>query len=668
MAEIIMTSPGLPARKREAQTPLSPLVSNLVWLTTALSLLALSTLLPITLATALLLVFVVFSIIARKKTISPLVRLCLFSGMVLLVVIQGMGFRSESGTALLIASMIVKQLHTRTSRDASTMLLFNIIAPFTAMLQNQNPTVLVISLLALFVGLSSSLAQSESRTRGVSSALRRTFFLLLAVAPLAVLMYLLIPRLDAPMWVSGRSSSITGVSERMDVSAWQNVMNDYSTAFRVYFEEPPPMGLQYYRGYVLWSFNGSQWERTPLDPQAESSSPPLGDPNQIWANYQISYEDQSTQRLFLLDYPAQAIEGVRFSSSGETLWASASRRRVVATAAHPISFDLTPSQRQSALALPENSSPRLQSLVEDLRSRYVSDVDFAAAALRHFSSGYTYSLTPSRLDRSQPVDSFVFDTKEGFCIHYSSAFAVMLRMAGIPSRVITGYASTEVSDLGNYHRVRQADAHAWVEAWIDGAWVRYDPTTQSTSDRTGSSGWTDGWRNSGYEMSDWFKSYWDQWIEYYDAGAQEKALGDVQQSFSSLTDKVIARPWLVLSGILSVILTALLLPRIIVFIRTPTPFIMLNRMTLWLDAHAPVEFPGQQLHSRLAAVEWISSVSKEDGERKIRQLEKWVYDPTAPPPTRPTRIRFNREVSQLLISWGRMKKTFHKSQPSRKND
>lgn len=667
MGEIIMASPGMSARKREASTPLSPLVSRLVWLTTALSLLALATLLPPFLATALFSVFGVFSFIARKRKIPPILRLFLFLGMVLLIATQGLGFRSESGTALLMASMIVKQLHTKTSRDASTMLLFNIIAPFTAMLQNQNPTVLGISLLALFVGLSSSLAQSESRAHGLPSAMRRTLLLLLLSAPLALVMYLLIPRLDAPMWVGGRSMSMTGVSENMDISAWQSVMNDYSTAFRVYFQDAPPQGLQYYRGYVLWSFNGQRWERAPFLPEADVSSSPLGDPDRVWARYQISYEDKNAQRLFLLDYPAHPIEGVRLTQSGEAMWARSPRTRIVSQAAHALPSTLTDEQRQSALILPDGTSPRLRSLVEKLRTQHPSDIDFANAALRHFS-GYAYSLSPARLDRSQPVDSFVFDTREGFCIHYSSAMAVMLRMAGIPSRVITGYASTEVSSLGNYHRVRQADAHAWVEAWIDGRWVRYDPTAQSTSDRTQSTGWADGWRNSGYEMSDWFKSYWDNWIEYYDAGAQEKALSDVQQTFSEIADKAVARPWLALGGMFSLLLAALLFPRLIVLLRTPTPIRMLKRMSDWLDAHAPQIFPGQHLDARLGTIVWMDRTTRAQGGRIIRQLEAWVFDPSSPAPSRPARRKANREISRLFSSWGRMEKEFHKSNQVEKND
>jgi hypothetical protein len=75
------------------------------------------------------------------------------------------------------------------------------------------------------------------------------------------------------------------------------------------------------------------------------------------------------------------------------------------------------------------------------------------------------------------VDEFLFETKQGFCEHYAGSFVVLMRAAGIPARVVTGYQGGEYNDLGGYYILRQYDAHAWAEVWLQNrGWVRIDPT------------------------------------------------------------------------------------------------------------------------------------------------------------------------------------------------
>jgi hypothetical protein len=92
------------------------------------------------------------------------------------------------------------------------------------------------------------------------------------------------------------------------------------------------------------------------------------------------------------------------------------------------------------------------------------------------SEKFFYTLQPPKLGRDS-VDDFIFDTKKGFCEHYSSSFTFLMRAAGIPARVVTGYQGGEKNELGDYYVVRQYDAHAWSEVWLKGqGWVRIDPT------------------------------------------------------------------------------------------------------------------------------------------------------------------------------------------------
>ena len=91
------------------------------------------------------------------------------------------------------------------------------------------------------------------------------------------------------------------------------------------------------------------------------------------------------------------------------------------------------------------------------------------------TESFVYTLAPDILDRD-PVDGFLFNTRRGFCEHFAGAFALLMRAAGIPSRVVTGYQGGEMNPTGEYMIVRQSDAHAWAEALLDGKWERVDPT------------------------------------------------------------------------------------------------------------------------------------------------------------------------------------------------
>ncbi len=141
------------------------------------------------------------------------------------------------------------------------------------------------------------------------------------------------------------------------------------------------------------------------------------------------------------------------------------------------SLPLDAAARHEDTALPPDANPRTRALAQSLRARAADDADFVHAVLEHLAhGGFVYSLTPERLG-ANAVDEFLFDTREGFCGHYASAFVTLMRAAGVPARVVTGYLGGEWNPIGRYLVVRQADAHAWAEVWLAGrGWTRVDPT------------------------------------------------------------------------------------------------------------------------------------------------------------------------------------------------
>ncbi|HZN48167.1 MAG TPA: transglutaminase-like domain-containing protein, partial [Ramlibacter sp.] len=158
-----------------------------------------------------------------------------------------------------------------------------------------------------------------------------------------------------------------------------------------------------------------------------------------------------------------------------------------------LSFRHGPQRRMLVLPeysqLPSGSNPRTMELAgrllaENPRAGATALVLVALRQLR--TGGYRYTLEPG-LYGEHTADEFWFDRKEGFCEHIASAFVVLMRAMGIPARIVTGYQGGQTNTLDGYLVVRQSDAHAWVEVFLDGrGWVRVDPTSAVAPGRTGS--------------------------------------------------------------------------------------------------------------------------------------------------------------------------------------
>ena len=186
--------------------------------------------------------------------------------------------------------------------------------------------------------------------------------------------------------------------------------------------------------------------------------------------------------------------------------------------------------RKLLLALPERYNPRTQEMISQWLQETPTQEGIVQRALRLFSDqGFYYSFTPPELS-GNTVDQFIFDTREGFCEHYASSFVVMMRMAGIPARVVTGYQGG--FDNGDYYLIRQSDAHAWAEVYLnEKEWVRVDPTAMVSPDRVerGASaildakrGWFDyAWLRKARESYDTFRYKWNQWVRGYNLNSQQ---------------------------------------------------------------------------------------------------------------------------------------------------
>jgi protein-glutamine gamma-glutamyltransferase len=393
----------------------------------------------------------------------------------------------EAGTALLVVMAGMKLLETRSVRDLTVIVFLCYFALFAALLYNQSLLHLPYLLVTAWV-LTVTLMRinQTTSTLPVREATSITGKMFLQALPLAILLFLFFPRLPGQFWaIPARDQATSGLDEEMSPGDVSDLTISGAIAFRVKFAgELPPPRERYWRGPVLHDFDGRTWRRPRLTfiEQPVSASGPT-------YQYRITLEPHQRHWIFPLDVVTQWGGRGAYRTSDLQLFA----RRPISTLA---SFDLESSPRYRVegrlpaamnatdTRLPEGRNARSLALAQEMRARTGSDQAFIRAALSMFrEQEYYYTLEPPRLELNS-VDDFLFNTKRGFCEHFASAFTVMARAAGIPARVITGYQGGEYNPMSGYLTVRQSDAHAWSEVWLDGqGWVRVDPTAAVAPER-----------------------------------------------------------------------------------------------------------------------------------------------------------------------------------------
>ena len=296
--------------------------------------------------------------------------------------------------------------------------------------------------------------------------------------PLMLAAFWLFPRFSSPLWgVPERALSRPGLSDSMSPGGWLDLMADDSPALRAqFFGATPKSEEMYWRGPVLWDFDGRTWTQPLWMRNLPAEAVTTGD---LKWDYQIELEPTDRRQLVALDLPTGTPASVQVSFDYGLYVAAplSSLTRWRLQSAPPASFEPRLKQvlRQRALELPAGYNPRTLALAAQWRQE-AGDSDDAVVrrALGWIRAEFAYTLeTP--LPGRHAVDEFLFDQKQGYCEHFSSAFVVLMRAAGVPARVVTGYAGGYRNAFGNYWVVRRMDAHAWAEVWLpQRGWVRVD--------------------------------------------------------------------------------------------------------------------------------------------------------------------------------------------------
>lgn len=393
-----------------------------------------------------------------------------------------------AGTSLLACMGGLKLIETRARRDHYVVLGVALFLILAACLDRQGLTRLPLYALAVWLccGALAIAGTPEAPLAG------RAAFGLAGRAlgwslPLALVLFVFFPRVQGQVWaLPGTGAGVTGLGNEMSPGAISELTTSYDPAFRARFVgRPPPARALYWRGPVLQNFDGYTWKREPRSIYRQSPLRYLGTPYR----YRITLEPHQRNWWYALDTPTGSPErNVVFTWD----YMLATRQPVRQAVGYELTSHievratepLTPLQRRLALQLPAGRNPRSLALGRELRAASADDAAFVATLLERFrSGGFAYTLTPPKLDLDS-VDDFIFNTRRGFCGHYASAFVALARAGGLPARVVTGYQGGEWNPIGAYYIVRQSDAHAWAEVWLEGrGWTRIDPTGVVAPDR-----------------------------------------------------------------------------------------------------------------------------------------------------------------------------------------
>lgn len=460
----------------------------------------------------------------------------------------------EPGTALLVLMTALKLLEMRARRDVMVVVFLMYFLLFTHFLFTQEMWA-ILWLLASAVAITALLIECHHPTEPLAPrrTLRMGAVMTAQALPVMLVLFVLFPRIPGPLWglPSDSGAARSGIPDSMAPGDIADLILSDAAAFRVRFlgSEAPPMRQRYWRATVFDSFDGRAWQtgfRPDAPPTLQSELAFSGE----GLHYEVVMEPHRARWLFALDMPdPRALPPqVRMGWDYQLLTPRPVSDRLLYEAYSNPRYSvqaggLPPWQRAGTLRLPPGYNPRTRELAQRWRAQGLDDRALIERALAYFrAEPFSYTLQAPRLGRDS-VDEFLFETRSGFCEHYASSFAVLMRAAGIPARIVAGYMGGEKNEFGDYYVIHQADAHAWTEVWLPGeGWVRVDPTAAVSPDRVEQglrralrdSGTLPDFlrrRGNGFNLLenlsarwDWVNTQWNRWVLAYGPEVQRDVL------------------------------------------------------------------------------------------------------------------------------------------------
>ncbi|MBI3230239.1 MAG: DUF3488 domain-containing transglutaminase family protein [Burkholderiales bacterium] len=402
----------------------------------------------------------------------------------------------EPGVALLVLLLALKLLEMHAKRDLFVVTYLSFFLILSNFLYSQSMLTAVLMFAALLAILTAQMSfQYTGKVPPLKQRLRQSAQLLALAIPLTLVLFVLFPRIQGPLWgMPGDAAGRSGLSDSMAPGNVSNLALSEEVAFRVQFYDPPPPQSQlYWRGPVLGNYDGRTWSMIswgdlPVFRMPKISVTPLSAP----IRYQVTMEASGQHSVFALELPRlfPVIDGesslitrdmqilARHRISKRTRYEASSVTQFMAE------VDVEPEILRRWLTLPRGLNPRALEFARQLMAREPDQGRQIDAVLQFFrQENFSYTLQPPLLGQNA-VDDFLFNTRAGFCEHYASSFVYLMRAMQIPARVVTGYQGGEINPVDGVMTVRQSDAHAWAEVWLPNrGWRRIDPTSSVAPER-----------------------------------------------------------------------------------------------------------------------------------------------------------------------------------------
>jgi transglutaminase-like putative cysteine protease len=415
--------------------------------------------------------------------------------------------------SLLMLGFAYKALEVIEKRDAMVVILTGFLLLGVLFIYSQSMLIALYSAFALAILTGALIAVqqdviqddksgSTAISHQIAPNLKLSSLMLLLCLPLMLLFFIFSPRF-APLWtipLSGGGHAKTGISDSMTPGDIANLSQSDELAFTVKFlGEKPSQNLLYWRGLVMQHFDGKTWTQFSDGLTPEASRRKLRTSQQSIRNrllkkgygrkYEVIYEKTARPWLFALT-PVVDIQGDAIYGTDYTLMSRTDilEPKMLTLTSYPETLrdaKLNKDSLKPALQLPKKGNPQSRALAKRLFAKASSNHDYATMVMNRFKQqDYYYTLRPELLGETNTIDEFLINNKKGFCAHYAGSFVFMMRAAGIPARVVTGYQGGKWNQQGKFLSVHQYDAHAWTEVWFkDKGWVRFDPTAMVAPDR-----------------------------------------------------------------------------------------------------------------------------------------------------------------------------------------
>jgi transglutaminase-like putative cysteine protease len=524
--------------------------------------------LPIILISAVFTVWTLLMISGRVAQPGRFLML-LLTMVVVAVLMQSFGtiFGQQPGSAMLLLLSFLKLFELRSTRDIAIVIFMGFFLIASNFFYSQSLLIaiyvfiVVVYLISVLIVFSDRLGTTDYKVR-VHKSLR----MIIQAVPLMLILFVLFPRIPGPLWGLPKDvqPSTTGLSDEMSPGSINQLVSSGEVAFRVKFaEQPPPRTDLYWRGLVLSNYDGKTWRQD----NAPARTYPLliaADSGQTDYTYTVMLEPHNQRWMYALESMSEYGNQLILTREMQLL----ARNKVLDVISYTLSSDIAAQnmslfehERRKNLVLPKGRNGEAVMFAKKLFDQSGrDDGTFVNNVLRHFSQQpFFYTLSPPLLGEDA-MDDFLFTTRRGFCEHYASAFVYLMRAAGIPARVVVGYQGGTMHPFDDYMIVRQSDAHAWTEVWLeDNGWVRVDPTAAVSPTRI-----ENGIENAGLERDllpsilvsenavllrarflwDSLHNNWNQWVIGFNQQRQQELFGLLGMKNISIGDLV---AWLVVT-------------------------------------------------------------------------------------------------------------------------